>query len=399
MEEEFAAIYGNMCVPDYGGHNVVNLLSSVIQASGGESPHPECPLLSASMAAEYRHIMVVLLDGMGCEQIAAMLGKGLGYAFWKQTQYNQLSTVFPATTAAVVTTFGTGATPQEHGVFGWYTYLKDLGLVSTILRAQTRMGTPFLPHDYDLTEYMNFPDYYSAVTRMRHLVSYRHIPYSRYSKAGTNWDTRRSCKTLKGLSNHLVQIARTKKRSLTYAYWPEFDTLCHEWGCQHKEARTHFNQIDTMLGELVQRLKGTGTLLLVTADHGLVDVPARQNIRLNRVPGFSECLSVLPSGDARQLICLVRPRYEQQFLDIVNGTLAESCVCIDSEAMLRSGVYGAGNLHPAVKDRLGDYILLAKEKYSFTYAIPGLDDHPKKAHHGGMSSAEMLVPLCVCKVE
>jgi len=130
--------------PDYDGASVVNLMSSIIGAMGGISPHRELSVVPASDLESAEKIVYLIVDGIGEAQLEEFLESGEGGCFFAAHSHRTISTVFPATTAAAVTTFGTGASPAEHGVLGWHLNLPDLGMVATILPAVTRTGVPMV---------------------------------------------------------------------------------------------------------------------------------------------------------------------------------------------------------------------------------------------------------------
>ena len=121
-------------LPDHDGGSILNLMASLVSGRGGTSPHRPLHHLAIERVAEARHVVYLLVDGLGERQLERYVGeRGLGGRFFGKHPFEPISTVFPATTAAAVTTFATGASPLEHGVLGWYLHLPDLGVVSTIL--------------------------------------------------------------------------------------------------------------------------------------------------------------------------------------------------------------------------------------------------------------------------
>ncbi len=381
--------------PDYDGGCIVNLLSSVIRAMDGHSPHRQLGGLPARQLADAKKIVYLVIDGLGVSQLQRALKQGVGKGFLGAHPFMQISSVFPATTASAVTTFASGASPVEHGVLSWYLNLHDLGVVSTILFAHTRTGMPMVPEDFDLHAYLNVPSYLDTVPVRKELLSYGHIPKSRYSQTGTAWQRRHSYKTLRGMERQIVSFARRRGRALAYAYWPGYDSLCHEVGCSHPQAVRHLKDIDRSLGRLVAKLAGTGTTLLVLADHGLVDAPSSCQVDLAQIPGFYDCLATLPSGDARQVSCFVRPSKEKAFVALVREHLADACICIPGSELLKWGAFGPGKAHPSLASRVGDYVLLARDAYAFTSTLPGRETSFNVGNHGGMSREEVLVPLYV----
>ncbi len=340
-------------------------------------------------------MVYLVIDGLGEEQLLRFLGSGKRRGFLGRHLHRVITTVSPATTAAAVTTFATGASPAEHGVLGWFLHLPDLGLVSTILPATTRTGTPMAAEQFSLKKYLRLPSYMASVKCRTALLSYGEIPRSRYSKAGSGWDRPGSFTTLKGMERRIVEFARGKGGGLAYAYWPEFDTRCHAGGTSHAGTLRHLAQIDRSLARLVRQLRGTGTALLVTADHGLVDTPPGRRIELRDVPGFYDCLAMIPSGDARQVQCFVRPAKVRAFRSLARRRLHRACVCVSGEALLRSGVLGPGKPHPALEGRVGDFVLIAREGYTFAATPAGMESGFNEGNHGGLSATEVLVPLYV----
>jgi hypothetical protein len=379
-------------VPQYTGRNILNLLASIIRAGGGNSPHGDLiggP--SVSDLREMRHIVYLVVDGVGVGQLQDLLHRGGGRAFFASRPFDILHTVCPATTAAAVTTFATGLSPAEHGILGWHLHLGDLGMVATILPAVTRTGAPMARADFCLGAYLRIPSRMAGIRRRRVLLSYGFIPRSRYSMAVGEWDVRASYKTLSGLVRQLLRVLRSNRPSVVYAYWPGYDSLCHECGCFHPRTLRHLQAIDRALARLARWVRGTGSCVFVTADHGLVDTP--YTVDLAAIPEFMDCLALLPSGDARQVHCFVRPAHLARFDRVVRNRLSEACVCLDGAALLSARVFGPGRPHAALARRVGDRVLFARPGWAFGYTLPGAKPDFNRANHGGLAPQEVQVPL------
>jgi hypothetical protein len=63
--------------------------------------------------------------------------------------------------------------------------------------------------------------------------------------------------------------------------------------------------------------------------------------------------------------------------------------------VLRQGWLGPGTAHPALQDRLGDYVLIPRGKTILRDWLKGEERHTHIGVHGGLSAAEMIVPLVV----
>ena len=384
---------GGFHFPDYQGGSIVNLLSSIIHALGGSSPHPRLKALDPRLFDSVSRVVYLVLDGVGYHQLSRFMAAGGGGHFFSKHPFERITTVFPTTTAAAVTTLSTGATPAEHGVLSWHLHLHDLGLVGAVLPGTTLTGTALAGDGFNLRRYLGLPSYLSSVRRHKRLLSFGTLGQSAYSNAGTRWNGYAAYKTLAGMERQTVRFARQGGRGVAYVYWPLYDTLCHRKGVQARATRLHLAAIDESLGRLASRLAGTGTLLLVTADHGVVDAPPSKRIDLAAVPGLLDCLALLPAGDARQVSCFVRPGRVERFHDVVARHLTEACVCITGEDLLESGLLGPGQRHPSLENRIGDYVLLARDDYAFRVTASLTKVRVHKGNHGGLSSDEVYVPL------
>ncbi len=378
--------------PRFHGRNILNLMASIIHGAGGSSPHEDlADALPVERLRAARHIVYLVLDGLGVAQLKGFLDAGGGRDFFALHPFDVLHTVCPATTAAAVTTFATGLSPAEHGVLGWHLHLDDLGMVATILPGVTRTGVPMVRREFDLGGYLNVQSRVAEVRRRRVLLSYAHIPRSRYSMALGRWDQRQAYNTLGGMVRQLARVLRGREASVVYAYWPGYDSHCHEYGCLHPRTLAHLRHMDRALGRLERLLQGTGTVAFITADHGLVDTP--RTVDLSRMPDLCECLAILPSGDARQTHCFLRPSCVSRFERIVRTRLSQACCMMKGEDMLAAGLFGPGRPHPALRRRVGDRVLLARPGWAFGYTLPGTKPDFNKANHGGLSPEEVRVPM------
>ncbi|MFO0633301.1 MAG: alkaline phosphatase family protein [Nannocystaceae bacterium] len=384
-----------MYLPDYGARSTVELLSSIVRSRGGLSPHAELELLPAAALAPRRCVLYLVVDGLGLAQLQRHLARGQGRHFFARQRHEPITTVFPATTAAAVTTFDTGASPAEHAILSWYLHLPDQGCIATVLRTTTRIGTPLFPDGFDLAAYYAVPSYVASATDHAGLLSWGDIVDVPFGRVGTRWSDKRRYDDLDGLVARTLEFAREPGRRFAYVYWPRYDGLCHERGCQHPDVDRHFDEIDGALARLRDGLAGSDTTLCVLADHGLVDAVAARCIDLARVPGLRACLATAPAGDQRQMSLFLRPHQLEAFDTVYERELQRACVRIDGRALQAAGAFGPGTPHPALAERVGDVVLLSREDWAMVYTPPGTEPVYMPGSHGGMSAAEIQIPLVV----
>ncbi|MBK6848254.1 MAG: hypothetical protein IPG96_12225 [Proteobacteria bacterium] len=75
--------------------------------------------------------------------------------------------------------------------------------------------------------------------------------------------------------------------------------------------------------------------------------------------------------------------------------LAAVCELIPSAELVRRGFFGLGTPAPALADRIGDYALLLKDRYTLRDKVLGEKAYDPIGVHGGASADEMFVPLLV----
>jgi len=118
-----------MYKPNYNNGSIVNLMSSIETALGGKPKYKSLKILLLSELSKSKNIVLLIFDGLGYEYLI----KHKADTVFSKYKIDKITSVFPTTTAAAAATFLTGTAPQQHAITGWFVYLKELELVSTIL--------------------------------------------------------------------------------------------------------------------------------------------------------------------------------------------------------------------------------------------------------------------------
>lgn len=382
-----------MIAPDYQGGSIVNLMTSIVQALGGEEAQypPLRALAPAGLTS--RNLVLLVIDGLGYENLIAHRGDGALMQHLK----DRITSVFPATTATAVTTFLTGTAPQQHGLTGWFTYFHELGGVLAVLPYRPRHGgsAPTVPAR---TLFEHVP-VFDRVPVRSYVITPERIAHSEFNTAHSGAAQIRPFATLEQMFQAVGRIVRgPAERKYIYAYWPELDRLAHEHGIASREAVAHVGEIDTAFGEFLHGIAGTDTTVIVTADHGFIDAHPQEAIELDAHPELARTLVLPLCGERRAAYCYVHAGRREQFTDYVSTHLSQSAHLYESEYLIQSGFFGLGPPHPRLHDRVGDYTLVMKDHATIKDWLLG---EPRYAHvgvHGGMSTQEMYVPLIVAPV-
>jgi len=379
-----------MVRPDYAGGGFANLIASIAGACGGAPRHPGLASLPADEIAAARHVVLLLIDGLGERYLAR---EGAGGALLAHRR-GAITSVFPSTTASAVTTSFTGWTPLEHGLTGWFTLFGEAGCVGAPLPFQRRGERAPLPAD-PARLYRATP-LFDGLARRSIVVTHRSIADSRYSRHHGGRAERLAYESLEGFVDAIAAAARSGTDPLyTYAYWPEFDALSHRHGNASAEVRAHFRALDSAFGELLARLRGTGTTVVATADHGFVDSEGADALDFADAPGLAGLLRYPLCGESRIAFCHVQEGRVAEFMARARDWLGDRARVCPSSELVAEGWFGPGDAHPRLAERIGDVALLMHGRTTVKDWTPGEPRHRLVGHHGGASEDEMLIPLIV----
>ena len=359
----------------------------MIDAFGGKPQYK--PLEDLEFLRDCSKAVLLSLDGLGYDFLQKY-GKD---SFLAKQCVVKITSTFPATTGAAQTALETGVAPLQHGITGWNMYLKELGTVSRVLLFEPRWGKcKFADAAIEFQAIFTEKKVFEKINAPYSLVLPRVIidGYKPFDKKNLFvYDD------LAGMVRHIKKAANVPGRRYIYAYWLELDKICHKHGCASAKAAAHFWEIDAAVAGLAKSLAKTGTSLVVTADHGLIDIPQNGRIVLNRdFPEIYDCLSLPLSGDTRAPYCFLKSGRTAEFKKLVKQKMP-FCKLQKSAEFIKRGAFGIGDTNPKIFDRVGDYILVCDNGHLVRDYVMGETPVPMEGFHGGMSAAEMFVPLVV----
>lgn len=174
--------------------------------------------------------------------------------------------------------------------------------------------------------------------------------------------------------------AALAKSQYVFAYAEVYDTLCHQFGPNSDAARLYLKGVDEALCRFVQQ-GHKDTLLAVTADHGQLQVQRNRGLLYERHPFLLSMVEAI-SGEARMSYIHCKYGLEKRVAEYLDTLSPVAHVLPAHEA---AGLFGVN-----AKPNIGDFVVIPKEDYTL-WVSPS--HHIGK--HGGLSEAEMRVPLLV----
>ncbi len=377
--------------------DVLNLVD-VARALASVSGVPDVALAGgareiASAIGEPRHLVFMLVDGLGANMLAAERGA----AFLNAHTERRLQTVFPATTSAALTSLTTVEWPARHAVTGWWTHLPAIGAAATVLPYVRRSDDRPLA-ELGVTPEQAFP-LPSVVARMARdtlCVQPERIVNSVYSRYWFAGRASRGYRTLGDAVDAVIEHTQSAS-GLTYSYLyvPHVDIAAHEYGADGPEARAALLDVDRHAERLATALAGEGRLVL-TADHGHLAVQAASRHRITEHDGLRELLRCAPAGDPRVIHFHVRAGERERFRRDFDARFGRHFVLLTTDEVQQLELFGPGALSDETRRRLGDFVAISLGAdilgYEGTDAGSG-DMLAQASHHSGLTPDEMHIPL------
>lgn len=359
-------------IPDYSGNNLVNLVAELERRLTGVSPSRGLRSELAALIPPARNYLLVVFDGLGSEQLSHPGAEVL--RSWRQAT---LEAPFPTTTTVGLTSVVTGLTPRQHGVIGYRQWLPDLGKVVSLLRWTDLSGKKVR---YDTSGFLPAPNLWErlAARRVRGVVvqpaAFFNTPLSRMLYGGAEVRGYESPGEID--PTFLVSLSA---RTLAMIYHHAIDVAAHEKG----QKSTEYGQALTDAARLWTRLAARlppDTVMVGTSDHGHFDLGSADKLKLTK----ADTQDIRWWGDSRSLM-VKGPSH--RIKDLADHTGAE---LVNVDQLL--GWLGRGKPHPGLPARMPDALLLARDR---TGIFPSGMDRKKIGHHGGLSVAEVGIPLLV----
>lgn len=366
----------SICYPDYS-RSLLSVIASISANFGVKTSHASLPMLDAELARGYKNVVLMLFDGLGTEILGRYLPPS---SLLRRHVAAEISSVFPPTTTAATITVESGLAPIEHGWLGWSLYFEEIGANVSIF-PNTLSGSGGVPA----------ADYH---------VARRYLPYERLAdkiKSAGKANAKiispfaePATVSVREICESIEQFCAEAGKKFVYAYWPQPDEDMHILGTSHGAVKRHIKEIEKELDRLCGKL--SDTLLIVTADHGIIDVTWRF---LPEYPGVTRCLARTPWMEPRAMAFAVLPGHEREFVREFNSAFGDCFVLFSREEALQAGLFGPGTPHPRANELLGDFTAAATG--SVAIEVRERTEDVLRAAHAGLTDAEMRVPLTLIK--
>jgi hypothetical protein len=318
----------------------------------------DLPGIIEEHAARHEQLAVVLLDAFGM----AFVERHADHPLLRRLEIEPLRSQFPSTTTAHLTTLYSGLPVEEHGLYEWRCYEPQEGrVIRPLLFAPAQEGMP--PLRITPRQLLPWPSVFEAqratVFQPEQIAN---TPYGSAALAGAE------VRAFRGIEDGVRQLRATP--GLSYLYWDRIDGAGHRFGPSSEEfVRASLRALDA--------LATLDSPLLVTADHGQIDVTVTDDLGA-LWPPLLEHLTQDPAGSARDLFLHVDD--PETVVAGLSGRV-EGTVHLAADLFPHAG--------PRLRERLADVCVLpAPGRMVGVGAFPS-PEQDFKGHHGGLTPEEI----------
>lgn len=296
-----------------------------------------------------------------------------------------LSAAFPTTTATSLALLGTGEAAGRTGMTGYTVRDPGTGGLANLVSWE---GAPD-PH-----EWQREPRLMDAATAAGVEVTTLGKPRfagSGLTRAVLEGGTFVGVPTLHAGVD--AAIAASGRPGMTYLYWSEIDAAGHANGWQSDAWVAALEEADDQLARLARGIS-RGATMLVTADHGMVDVAGQARWDVAESPRLAQGVELI-AGEPRALHVHALPGADRDALAARwEQELGDHAVVGTRDEWIAAGVFG--DVAPHVVERIGDVVVAmtgvstvvdSRTQTPASMALVGM--------HGSLTPEELYVPLLV----
>lgn len=356
--------------------SILRYIASIRKYYGLESSFQTNELFDSVLSQKKpKRIFLLLIDGLGYNLLSKKLSSD---SFLNKNLLFKTTTVFPPTTTAATTSIQNGKAPNENGWLSWTQYFKEIDDIIIPFLGQGFYNEKKYGQDFAY----NAVPVDTTVEELNRKGIKSRILFPAFKEDG--------CATFLQMCQRLQRYSTNKEYDYIYAYWDGYDTIMHINGPSSKKCDGYLRELNSNL-EMLSKELGEDTMLIVTADHGQIDVEET----INLYPKYEKYLLKKPSLEFRATAFYVKEELKEEFEKVFKEEFEEDFILLTHSQVLQTQLFGTSKDHPRFEEFIGDYLAIAKSKKCFKYQESPSNDPDLKGQHAGMLDDEVLIPIIV----
>ncbi|MCX6459824.1 MAG: alkaline phosphatase family protein [Actinobacteria bacterium] len=331
-------------------------------------------------------VVVLLVDGLGVVPLDAAIahadvnvptlaaGRGTGRV---------ITSPFPSTTPAGLASLGTGLSTGCHGLVGASFVLPETGRVLWPLSWRDD------PHPTAVQPEPTVLEDAAAAGVQVTSISPRAYEKSGLTRAVLRGGEYVGADSFGERVGQTARALRRSARSLTYVYWGDLDKTGHVHGVDSMEWRAELELVDLLVSRIVE-VAPTGTTVLLTADHGMLDTAVHDRFEIDDHRELHRSVTHI-AGEPRVRHIYTRPGAADDVAAAWKAALGNRATVVGREEAVTAGLFG--EVDPDLADRIGDVVVVARG--STVLASQSVDARSSAlvGQHGALTEDELAIPL------
>ncbi len=367
-------------------------------------------ILEAFRSGSYDAVVLFLIDGFGWRFFERFQDAPFIKRIAKNGTIEKLSSQFPSTTAAHLTTIHTGLPVGVSGIYEWFIYEPALDrIIAPLLFSYsgTREREALKAAKVDPAVIFPQGTFYSQLNQMgvsSYVFGLREYTPSTFSRAVMEGAEMLRFITLpEALVNLGLLLEKQTKHTYVHFYFDKIDSIAHDYGPSAPQTEAEIESFLLILENSIERIfKGKRVLFLMTADHGQVDVNPKTTIYLNTDRSFDGVgrfikrnqsgQLLVPAGSARDMFLHIKDELLGEAQTFLAKRLEGRADVVKVESLMDDGYFGP-QISPRFHERVGNLVVLPYSHETVWWYEKDRFEQRFYGHHGGLTQEEMEIAL------
>ena len=360
-------------------------------------------------SGQYDAVVTFLVDGFGWRFYEVYQDSPILKRFSTGGSVEKLTSQFPSTTAAHLTTLHTGLPVGQSGVYEWFYYEPQVDdIIAPLLFSYARdLDRDTLQGKIQARSLYPKTTHYQVLGRLgigSHVFGSRDYTPSTYSNVVMRGAELHPYRTLpEALINLGLLLASTPAPAYIHFYIDAIDSTCHRYGPSGPQTLAEIEAFLLLLDHFFEGIPSTRKriLFLMTADHGACEVDPSTTVFLNTGRRFSglkrflktnqDGVPLVPAGSARDMFLYIKDEMLLEAQDFLAKRLEGKADVVATEWLIEQGYFGA-EISLEFRERVGNLVILPYRYESVWWYEKGTFEQNFYGHHGGLTPQEIEIP-------
>ena len=220
----------SILMPNYN-QCILNLITSILKNYEVETKYNTLEKIDKLLEKKYRNVVLVILDGMGENILKNISPNGI----FSKNKIDEITSVYPSTTTAAMTTYYSGKPPIETGWIAWSQYFKEYGRnIDVLPERDSYTGEKLKVKNQKILDIIGYKTVYEQIKEQNsNIETYEIMPS--YCEKKTKLTM--TANTVEEMCESIVTLCKNTQNKFVIAYNDNPDGIIHKNGCYSEETK------------------------------------------------------------------------------------------------------------------------------------------------------------------